>query len=35
MLSKQPDDRPTAKEVLKNKYFRHHIVQLLEDFKER
>ncbi|CAF0949493.1 unnamed protein product [Didymodactylos carnosus] len=35
MLSKDPDDRPTAKKLLQNTYIKQHIVQLLEKTKIR
>jgi hypothetical protein len=35
MLSKQPEDRPSAKEILEHKYIKHHIVRMLEETKQR
>ena len=33
MLSKNPDDRPTAKKILQNSYIKRHIMRLLEKTK--
>jgi hypothetical protein len=33
MLSKNPDERPTAKSILQNPYIKRHIMQLLEKTK--
>ncbi|CAF2733074.1 unnamed protein product [Rotaria sp. Silwood2] len=35
MLSKNPDDRPTAKKILQNTYIKRHIMRLLEKTKIR
>jgi len=35
MLSKQPDDRPSATEILEHKYMKHHIARMLEDAKQK
>jgi NIMA (never in mitosis gene a)-related kinase len=33
MLSKNPDDRPTAKKILQNPFIKQHIMQLLDKTK--
>jgi hypothetical protein len=35
MLSKQPEDRPSAKEILQHKYIKHHIVRMLGDIQAK
>ncbi|CAF1209089.1 unnamed protein product [Rotaria sordida] len=34
-LSKRPENRPTAENILKNRYIKQHIVQMLENIKRR
>jgi len=33
MLSKEPEDRPSAKEILQYKYIKHHILRMLGDIQ--
>lgn len=35
MLKKNPDDRPTAKQILQNTYIKDHIQRLLAKTQER
>lgn len=35
MLSKEPDSRPSADQILKEKYIKQHIARMTEDTKRK